>query len=124
MQESKSETRWISVFLLWGIGLAAAMQFAKLSISLSDLSNHYSVKESWIALLLSSVGFTGIVLGAAAGAIVGAVGPRKALLTALIVGIIASALQSLMPAFGLMLGSRVFEGLWTCHVFVPPHVLV
>lgn len=106
-----TKTRWGSILLLWGIGLAAAMQFAKFSISLPNLVEHYSVKESVAALMLSSVGIMGIILGAAAGAVVGTVGTRRSLVAALVVGIIASLVQTALPPYELMLISRLFEGI-------------
>jgi len=86
------------------------MQFSKLSIALDQLAEHYSVSQSAAAWILSSVGFMGIVFGAAAGAIVGVVGVRKSLLAALTIGIIASAVQATLPSMPLMIGSRLVEG--------------
>lgn len=104
------KTNWLSVLLLWAIGLAAAMQFAKLSVTLDDLAIHYVVSESLAALVLSSIGFMGILLGAAAGTVVGSVGPRRALLVAMSIGVFVSSIQAFLPPFLLFLASRLIEG--------------
>lgn len=105
------QTRWGAVILLWAIGLAAAMQFAKFSISLSHLSTHYSVDQSVAAFMLSSVGIMGIILGAAVGTLVGVIGSYNSLVTALAIGIIVSLLQASLPVLQLVFASRLFEGI-------------
>lgn len=104
-------TQWGMVIILWAIGVAAAMQFAKISVSLDYLSAHYSIGRSGAAATLTSIGIMGIVLGAAAGTVVGAIGTRIALLTALSIGIAVSGLQSLLPSYSVLLVSRLVEGI-------------
>lgn len=111
MIKAKQVTNWPLVLLLWIVGLAAAMQFAKFSISLFALGEVYEIADTWTAVLLSSVGIMGIVFGATAGILVVRVGIRRALLLALVIGAAASAVQSATPSYSIILMSRLAEGI-------------
>jgi len=104
-------TEWGMVIILWAIGVAAAMQFAKISVSLDALSAYYSIGRPSAAATLTSIGIMGIVLGAAAGTVVGAIGTRSALVIALCIGIAASGLQAFLPSYSVLLVSRLVEGI-------------
>ncbi|MCP1201080.1 MFS transporter [Notoacmeibacter sp. MSK16QG-6] len=86
------------------------MQFAKFSVTFADLTAHYQVSDASIALVLSSVGIMGIVFGTAAGALVGSIGPRRAIIVACLIGILASIVQTLLPPFAVVMASRLLEG--------------
>ena len=56
------------------------------------------------------VGMVGLIFGTTAGLLVARIGPRRAIVAALAAGAAMSALQSLLPAYPLMLTSRIIEG--------------
>ena len=95
------ETQWGQVWLLFGVGLAGAAQFAKLSLTFAALAALYDRSAPMLALSLTAVSGAGIVLGALAGFGVARYGPRKVLIGALILGGILSLLQSLVLPFPL-----------------------
>ncbi len=99
------------VFLLWAAGLGAAAQFGKISILYDDLRATYGGQgEVALGLVVSIVGMVGLIFGTTAGLLVARIGPRRAIVTALAAGAAMSALQSLMPAYPMMLASRIIEG--------------
>ena len=99
------------VVLLWCAGLGAAAQFGKISILYEDLRATYGGNgEVALGLVVSIVGMVGLIFGTTAGLLVARIGPRRAIVTALAAGAAMSALQSLMPAYPLMLASRIIEG--------------
>lgn len=99
------------VLLLWAAGLGAAAQFGKISILYDPLRATYGGHgEVALGLVVSIVGMVGLIFGTTAGLLVARIGPRRAIVTALAAGAAMSALQSLMPAYPLMLASRVIEG--------------
>jgi MFS transporter, DHA1 family, inner membrane transport protein len=99
------------VLLLWCAGLGAAAQFGKISILYEDLRATYGGNgEVALGLVVSIVGMVGLIFGTTAGLLVARIGPRRAIVTALAAGAAMSALQSLMPAYPLMLVSRIIEG--------------
>ncbi|MCU0903764.1 MAG: MFS transporter [Tabrizicola sp.] len=99
------------VFLLWAAGLGAAAQFGKISILYEDLRASYGGHgEVALGLVVSIVGMVGLIFGTTAGLLVARIGPRRAIVAALAAGAAMSALQSLMPAYPLMLASRIIEG--------------
>jgi MFS transporter, DHA1 family, inner membrane transport protein len=101
----------ILVLLLWCAGLGAAAQFGKISILYADLRSAYGGNgEVALGLIVSIVGMVGLVFGTTAGLLVARIGPRRAIVAALAAGAVMSALQSLMPAYPLMLASRIVEG--------------
>jgi DHA1 family inner membrane transport protein len=101
----------ILVVLLWCAGLGAAAQFGKISILYEDLRASYGGNgEVALGLVVSIVGMVGLIFGTTAGLLVARIGPRRAIVAALAAGAAMSALQALMPAYPLMLLSRVVEG--------------
>ena len=101
----------ILVLLLWCAGLGAAAQFGKISILYETLRAGYGGNgEVALGLVVSIVGMVGLIFGTTAGLLVARVGPRRAIVAALAAGAAMSALQSLLPAYPLMLASRIVEG--------------
>jgi predicted MFS family arabinose efflux permease len=101
----------VLVLILWGAGLGAAAQFGKISIFYEDLRGAYGAAgEVALGLVVSIVGMVGLIFGTTAGLLVARVGPRRAIVAALAAGALMSALQSLLPAYPLMLASRIVEG--------------
>lgn len=99
------------VVLLWCAGLGAAAQFGKISILYDNLRATYGGNgEVALGLVVSIVGMVGLVFGTTAGLLVARVGPRRAIVAALVAGAGMSALQSLLPAYPFMLASRIVEG--------------
>lgn len=99
------------VLLLWCAGLGAAAQFGKISILYESLRATYGGNgEIALGLVVSIVGMVGLIFGTTAGLLVARIGPRRAIVAALAAGAAMSALQSLMPAYPLMLASRIVEG--------------
>ncbi|MFT2111722.1 MFS transporter [Marinomonas sp. 2405UD68-3] len=107
----EEKTQWVSVIVLWLIGIFAAMQFAKFSISYEVLIQNYKVSSASIGTLLSIVGMVGLVFGVVAGVLSGKLGYRRVLISALIIGCGLSLFQSTLPAYNWMLASRVLEGI-------------
>lgn len=101
----------VLVFLLWCAGLGAAAQFGKISILYEGLRGSYGGHgEVALGLVVSIVGMVGLIFGTTAGLLVARIGPRRAIVAALAAGAGMSALQVLMPAYPLMLISRIVEG--------------
>ena len=101
----------ILVLLLWCAGLGAAAQFGKISILYETLRAGYGGNgEVALGLVVSIVGMVGLIFGTTAGLLVARIGPRRAIVAALAAGAAMSALQSLLPAYPLMLASRIVEG--------------
>ncbi len=101
----------ILVILLWCAGLGAAAQFGKISILYETLRATYGGNgEVALGLVVSIVGMVGLIFGTTAGLLVARIGPRRAIVVALVAGAAMSALQALLPAYPLMLASRVIEG--------------
>ena len=101
----------VLVLLLWFAGLGAAAQFGKISILYETLRAGYGGNgEVALGLVVSIVGMVGLIFGTTAGLLVARIGPRRAIVAALAAGALMSALQALLPAYPLMLLSRIVEG--------------
>lgn len=112
------------VIVLWSAGLGAAMQFAKIGVPFVHIKEQYPVGDSELGLLVSALGFLGIIFGLFAGVIVAHFGYRKLLLSALILGAIMSLYQATLPSFNLMLLSRLIEGLSHLIIVVAAPTLI
>lgn len=100
------------VLAVWAAGLGAAGQFGKMSVLFPQLGALYAGQGAVaLGLVVSVVGLVGLVFGTTAGLLVARIGPRRAIVAGLAMGAAMSALQSLLPGYGVMLLSRVFEGI-------------
>ncbi|MGQ7846967.1 MFS transporter [Granulosicoccus sp. 3-233] len=99
------------ILLLWAAGLGAAGQFSKFSVILPEVAALYPERGASIGFLVSMVSFVGVVLGLSAGILLNRIGARQTLILSLLLGAAVSLFQSLLPAFSIMLGSRILEGL-------------
>ena len=52
----QTDTRWSRVLVLWGCGILAGMQFAKVSVAFQDLQALYGVTPAQMGWVLSTVG--------------------------------------------------------------------
>ncbi len=111
-----SKTRWVLILFLWGAGLLAAAQFAKISVFVQEFKVLYPENASNVALVVSTLGGVGIVFGTTAGALVARFGVRRMLLAAMVFGGVLSVLQASLPPFPIMLGLRALEGF--AHLFI------
>ena len=106
-----SKTPFILIFLLWGAGLGAAAQYAKVSVIFDQLPDVYPQAGAALGFAVSLVGSIGIIFGVVAGLLVARIRYRRALLCALWLGAVISAIQSFLPPFGWFLALRAVEGL-------------
>lgn len=105
-----AQTPWGLVFALWGAGLGAAAQYGKVSVVFDLLPAAYPDAGAAVGWIVSLVGVVGIVFGVVAGLVVARIRYRRALLSALWVGVAVSAAQAILPPLPWMLVLRVIEG--------------
>ncbi|MEM9438093.1 MAG: MFS transporter [Pseudomonadota bacterium] len=105
------QTRFGFVFVLWGAGLGAAAQYAKISVIFEPLGEAYGQSGAALGLVVSAVGVVGVLFGVIAGILVTRITLRRAMLGGLILGGALSFYQATMPALPFFIASRVLEGL-------------
>lgn len=115
---------WPLILALWGAGLGAAMQYAKISVIYDLLGGIYPEGGAALGWLVSEVGGIGIVLGVVAAMLVARVRYRRALLAALWLGALVSLGQALLPPLPVMLGLRVIEGISHLAIVVAAPTLI
>ena len=115
----------VLVLLLWAAGLGAAAQFGKISVLFQDLRGLYAGQgEVALGLVVSVVGMVGLVFGTTAGLLVARIGPKRAIVGAMALGAAVSAVQALLPAYPVMILSRVLEGASHLAIVVVGPVLI
>ena len=113
----------VLILALWAAGLGAAAQFGKISVLYDLLVAEYG-SPARVAFMVSVVGMVGLVFGTTAGIFVQRLGLRRVLLGALLLGAGLSALQTLMLPYGLMMASRVLEGVSHLAIVVVAPVMI
>lgn len=116
--------RWPLILALWGAGLGAAMQYAKISVIYDLLDGIYPQGGAALGWLVSVVGGVGIVLGVVAAMLVARVRYRRALLGALWLGAAVSVGQAFLPPLPFMLGLRLIEGISHLAIVVAAPTLI
>ncbi|PID60560.1 MAG: MFS transporter [Gammaproteobacteria bacterium] len=96
--------------LLWLAGLGASTQYAKLSLALPALEAYYGSAGARLGLLVSLLSFVGLAFGLGAASVVAALGFRRMLITALVLGAGVALLESLLPPLPVMFALRLVEG--------------
>ena len=117
-------TNWPLIAALWFAGLTAAGQFAKIGVIFDLLRPVWPGAGVWLGLVVSVVGFVGIVFGTSAGIAVARIGPRRMLLAALAAGAVLSLIESLMPPLPVMIALRALEGMSHLAIVVAAPVLI
>ncbi len=98
------------VLALWGAGLGAAAQFAKIVVIFPELQAHYGETGAVSGYLVSLISVMGMLLGLVAGIMAIQIGVRRLLLSGLYLGAAVSAWQVTLPGFEWMLAGRLLEG--------------
>ncbi len=119
-----ARTRWGLIAALWFAGLTAAGQFAKVGVIFDLLRPVWPEAGVALGLVVSVVGFVGILFGTTAGILVARAGPRRMILAALAAGVVLSLIESLMPPLPVMIGLRVLEGISHLAIVVAAPVLI
>ncbi|MEL7299917.1 MAG: MFS transporter [Pseudomonadota bacterium] len=117
-----ARTSWTLVAILFFVGLLAAMQFIKVSLTLDALAEHYEASVQAVSFFVTMVSSIGIALGVVAGALVARLGTRPVILGALALGAGVSLAGALLPPYLPMLLLRALEGVshLALVVAVPP----
>jgi DHA1 family inner membrane transport protein len=113
------------VLVLWGAGLGSAAQFAKLGVIFDLIARAYpQAGEVSLGLVVSVVGFVGLIFGTTAGLLVERLGYRRVLVWALAAGAALSAAQATVPPLPVMLALRLVEGLSHLAIVVAAPVMI
>jgi MFS transporter, DHA1 family, inner membrane transport protein len=98
-------------FALWFAGLGAAGQFAKVGVIFDYVSATYlEASEPLLGLLVSGVGFPGLIFGSTAGILIARSGIKRIMVVALLVAALFSFADALLPSLYPFLGLRMLEG--------------
>ena len=98
-------------FALWFAGLGAAGQFAKVGVIFDIVSQHFAgAAKPVLGLLVSGVGFAGLVFGSTAGILIARSGIKRIMVVALAVASGFSLADAFLPSLYPFLGLRVLEG--------------
>ncbi|WP_022703483.1 MFS transporter [Pseudorhodobacter ferrugineus] len=115
----------VIILVLWGAGLGSAAQFGKISILFDRIATHYAgAGDVTIGLIVSIVGFVGLIFGTTAGLLVQRLGYRRVLVWALGAGAALSALQALFPPLPVLLALRAIEGFSHLAIVVAAPVMI
>lgn len=121
----RSDTRWLSVALIIGVGVLGAFQVGKASIALTSVRHDLDmglVPGSW---LLSMFGLVGATLGLAVGALGGSVGFRTTCIAGVLLAAAASGAGALAWDPAMLLAARFFEAIGAlCVLVVGPSLLM
>nr|WP_315188647.1 MFS transporter [uncultured Albidiferax sp.] len=117
-------THWPRVLTLWLCGVAAAMQFSKVSFAFQTLQATYAATPAAMGWILSTVGMVGLVFGVTMGLCAPAIGYRRLLLVGMGLGAVLAGVQSLEPPFALLWCTRLLEGVSQLAVVVAAPTLI
>lgn len=115
---------WPLMLALWGAGLGAAMQYAKISVIYDVLGTVYPEGGAALGWLVSAIGGVGVLLGVVAAMLVARIRYRRALLAALWLGAAVSLGQALLPPLPVMLALRLVEGISHLAIVVAAPTLI
>ena len=103
-------TRWAAVAILVAVGIAAAMQFSKISAVFLPVAEAYDASDTAAALFMSAPAVVGMVFGVTASVFAARLGFRRVIVGCLALGAGISLLQALILPLPIFLALRVVEG--------------
>lgn len=108
---NQGETRWAGVLAIVGAGVVASLQVGKVIIAAPLLRQDLGLDLASIGTLTAVFSLLGVVGGIAAGGVIARFGARRMLLLGLLATALGTAMGAMAPSYGLLLASRVVEGL-------------
>ncbi|MGW9063625.1 MFS transporter [Achromobacter animicus] len=102
---------WGAVLAIVGAGVVAALQVGKVIIAAPLLRKDMGLDLASIGTLTAVFSILGMVGGIAAGGVIARFGARRMLILGLAATAAGTAVGALAPGYGVLLGSRVIEGL-------------
>ena len=108
---NQGETRWTGVLAIVGAGVVASLQVGKVIIAAPLLRQDMGLDLASIGTLTAVFSLLGVVGGIAAGGVIARFGARRMLLLGLLATALGTAMGAMAPSYGLLLASRVVEGL-------------
>ncbi|KAG1438523.1 hypothetical protein G6F57_019808 [Rhizopus arrhizus] len=105
------ETRWAGVLAIVGACVVASLQVGKVIIAAPLLRQDMGLDLASIGPLTAVFSILGVVGGIAAGGVIAPVGARRMLLLGLVATALGTAAGAMAPGYGILLASRVIEGL-------------
>jgi predicted MFS family arabinose efflux permease len=118
------QTRWSSVFLLYGVGLIASSFLGKVAPIGPLLQSDLGLSLAQLGWMVSTITAVAGVLGAAAGFWLAGFGARRALLLGLVILAGAGMLTAVGSSAEVMIAGRVFEGVGYLLVVVAAPTLI
>jgi MFS transporter, DHA1 family, inner membrane transport protein len=106
----RTQTDWLVIGVLFTAGLVAAMQFGKVAPVMADVQTAFGLGLVGAGFAVSILGLVGLMFGVAAGAVVAAIGLKRALYIALFGGALVAALGAIAPNGTVFLATRLAEG--------------
>ncbi len=103
--------RWGAVLAIVGAGVVAALQVGKVIIAAPLLRKDMGLDLASIGTLTAVFSVLGMVGGIAAGGVIARFGARRMLILGLAATAAGTVAGALAPTYGLLLGSRIVEGL-------------
>ena len=105
------ETRWAGVLAIVGAGVVASLQVGKVIIAAPLLRQDMGLDLASIGTLTAVFSILGVIGGIAAGGVIARFGARRMLLLGLAATALGTAAGATAPGYGVLLASRVIEGL-------------
>ncbi|AVJ28414.1 CynX/NimT family MFS transporter [Achromobacter spanius] len=106
-----AQGHWGAVLAIVGAGVVAALQVGKVIIAAPLLRKDMGLDLASIGTLTAVFSILGMVGGIAAGGVIARFGARRMLILGLAATAAGTAAGALAPGYGVLLGSRVIEGL-------------
>ncbi|MBB1594221.1 CynX/NimT family MFS transporter [Achromobacter sp. UMC46] len=108
---NQGETRWAGVLAIVGAGVVASLQVGKVIIAAPLLRQDMGLDLASIGTLTAVFSILGVIGGIAAGGVIARFGARRMLLLGLAATALGTAAGATAPGYGVLLASRVVEGL-------------
>lgn len=120
----QERTRWLPISLLVLVGIAAAMEFAKVSTVFADVAEHYQASQALAAWFVSLPALSTIVFGLTGSVIAARIGFRRVLVLSLGLAVIVSLLQALLLPLPLFVATRAIDGVVQLGLVIACPVLI
>lgn len=119
-----ARSNWPAIAVLVLVGVSAALEFAKVSAVFDAVAAAYAADDAAAAWFVSLPAIATIVFGVTGSVLAARIGFRRALLGALGLAVLFSAVQSTLPALPVFLATRVLDGAVQLGIVIAAPVLI
>jgi MFS family permease len=108
---------WVSIVGIYLFGVCGGSTVSKIVPLAADMGGEFGLSPSAFGWLVAMVAIPAAIFAIPSGVVVDRVGPKRVLVAAALLGMVANAVYLMAPSLGMIRAARLMEGLAIVHIY-------